>query len=224
MAPSLLLPRAVNRILRAPRRRSGGFTLIELLVVLAVLAIAMGLGIPALHNFIIRSKTEGFAREIGGLLQRTRLEAIKANREGGVFFDSVTGELVAFIDADRDRTFNPDPSETYRTADYVLGRVAAPGAVAFMDPDHELGADSLDGFTSLDADRWAIFRPDGSVADEGAFRVADLRGNFLEIRVAPAATARIKLFKWQAPDGGGAERWLAAGDPSEPGYEPWEWK
>ncbi|HEX6198710.1 MAG TPA: prepilin-type N-terminal cleavage/methylation domain-containing protein, partial [Thermoanaerobaculia bacterium] len=109
------------------RPGSRGFTLIELFVVLAILAVAMALGIPAIQNLIIRSRTEGFARELSTHLQRTRLEAIKANREGVVFLDTATGELVIFIDADREiddltgfRDFAPNPAAPPRTTDYVL--------------------------------------------------------------------------------------------------------
>lgn len=216
MAPGLLCQSFVNRNQCVRRRRSGGFTLIELLVVLAVLAIAMGLGIPALQNFIIRSKTEGFAREASTLFQRTRLEAIKMNREGAVFLDTATGELVSFIDADRDHVYNPGGG-TYRTVDYELGRMLPPSNVQFQDENGNLGVDSIDGFTDIDGEPWLLFQPDGSVLDPGAFRLTDARGNTVEVRVAPAATGRVELRKWQ--DG----EWLGSGDPANPGYKPWKW-
>ena len=45
----------------------------------------------------------------------------------------------------------------------------------------------------------AVFEPDGSIRDIGAFRIADDRGdprNTLEVRVAPRATARIEVRKF----------------------------
>lgn len=206
------------------RPGSRGFTLIELFVVLAILAVAMALGIPAIQNLIIRSRTEGFARELSTHLQRTRLEAIKANREGVVFLDEAAGELVTFIDADRAidpltefRDFAPNPGAPPRTADYVLHRLAPPARVRFADPNGNEGEDSILDFTTNAGSPWLIFRPDGSVIDPGAFRIADERGNFLELRVSPAATGRVQVRKYQ--DG----EWLSSVDPSADDPKPWKW-
>lgn len=202
---------------RSPRtRRNGGFTLIELLVVLVILGIAMALGIPAIQNFIIRSRTEGFAREAAVLMQRTRLESIRMNRDAAIFLDTAQNQLVGFVDADRSRTFNPGGGP-FRTVDYELARLTPPSNVSFEDQNGNVGLDSLDGFTPVDGELWLLFQPDGSVEDVGALRISDTRENTVEVRVDPAATARVELRKWQ--DG----RWLGAGDPAEPGFEPWEW-
>jgi prepilin-type N-terminal cleavage/methylation domain-containing protein len=225
MAPALLLPIRVTPKTRGAqcpaRERSAGFTLIELLVVMAIVAVAMLLGIPAIQNLIVRSRTEGFAGEASVLMQRTRLEAIKMNRGGVVHLDTANRQITAFIDADRDFTFNPDPDEPPRTADYVVGRVPLPLHVEFRDPGGIEGQDSVDAFTPVEvADpdaRGAYFQPGGSVADQGAFRICDIRENCFEIRVGPPATGRIELLKWQ--DG----QWLASGTPGDEGFLPWKW-
>lgn len=207
------------------RRGTRGFTLIELFVVLAVLAVAMALGIPAIQNLIIRSKTEGFAQELSSHLQRTRLEAIKTNREGVVFLDGASGELVTFIDADRAiddltgfRDFAPNPAAPRGTADFVINRLAPPANVRLAGPGGSEGVQPFLGFTTNAGSQWLIFRPDGSVIDPGAIRIADERGNFLELLVSPAATGRVQVRKWQN------DEWLSSVDHSADDPKPWEWK
>lgn len=202
--------------------RGAGFTLTELLIAFVILAIAMMIGIPAIQNLIVRSKTEGYCREAAVLMQRTRLESIRKNREGAVFLDTGSRQLVAVIDADRDEAYDPGTGTTPATTDYELGRLPLPSDVDFTAP---AGYQIVDGFTQFDAGapgdvQAAYFRPDGSVAALGAFRIGDLRENFLEIRVEPAATARIEILKHSDRD----DLFHAAGDPTAHEYLPWEWK
>lgn len=201
-------------------RRQGGFTLVELLVVLAIAGIVMGAAMPAIYNAILRNQTEGAVREAASLLQRVRLEAIRSNRTGIVLLDPANRQLVAFVDVDGDRAFNPDPTATPRTADFEVARLPLPASIEFRDEGDQRGQQSVDGFTAVGGDPWAIFLPDGSVADSGAFRFADPRDNFFEARVEPAATARIEVRKWSPTDG----EWQAPGDPADPAYKPWEWR
>lgn len=60
------------------------------------------------------------------------------------------------------------------------------------------------------------FLPNGSVEETGAFRFADVRGNFLEVRVEPQATARVQVRKWDETD----NEWYTR----DQGGKAWEWK
>jgi type II secretory pathway pseudopilin PulG len=201
--------------------------LIELLVVLALLAITMLLGVPALQNMITRSRTEGFARDVSMLIQRTRLEAIKANRPGVVYYDKDDNAIAAYLDVDRSGAFNPDSSAVFRTVDFEIGRLRPPTRVLFEDEIGDTGVDSIDGLSDVEDSLGVVIQPDGSVDAAGAFRVADERGNHLELRISPAATGRVELRMWMPDADGEAEdgtKWLPAGDPNEDDYEPWEWE
>ncbi len=213
---------------RGPRGRSGGFTLVELLVVLVILATILTLGIPALHNLILRSRTEGFARDLAVTMQRARLESIKKNRPAPVAVDPATKDVVAFLDADGDSAFDPDSGNPPETLDYAIARLPLPSYLAYEDPDGKTGEDSIYGASQValggEERKAAIFRPDGSISDPGtdpeafAFRIADARGNQLEVRVDPPATGRIQIRKYQAPD------WLSSPDPADPDYKTKQWK
>ncbi len=213
---------------RGQRGRSGGFTLIELLVVLALLATILTLGIPALQNLILRSRTEGFARDLSVTLQRARLESITKNRPAAVAIDPATSDVVAFLDADSDGKYDPDSGNSPATLDYQIARLPLPTYLAYQDPAGNSGEDSIYGLTTVELGgqnrKAAIFQPDGSLSDPKtdpdafAFRIADARGNQLEVRVAPPATAKIEIRKYQGSE------WLSSGDPTDPANKRWEWK
>jgi type IV fimbrial biogenesis protein FimT len=185
--------------------RQRGLTLLELLVALAIIMLVAAIGYPALHKMVIRSNLEGAAQQAMAALRQGRLEAIKRSAPAVAVLDAANRRLTVFIDLNDaggtpapDLLFNPrvgvDPSNT----DYVVAEVPLPPQVQLGGPpaDNEI----VEGFTDRGDGPRAVFEGDGSVTDVGAFRVRDERDNFLEIKVSPAATARIQLRKWHVAD------------------------
>jgi hypothetical protein len=78
-----------------------------------------------------------------------------------------------------------------------VGRFVLPKGVDFAAPPDLKGADSVADFTVDDdgGPNEAVFRGDGSILRAGGFRFGDERGNFVEVRVDPPATARVELRK-----------------------------
>lgn len=201
---------------RRVARGIAAFTLVELLIAMTVGAVMITLGMPALNRFIARSKLQGQAQMLSVMVGRARNEAVTRGVETVVLFDGDTFQSFADLDgitaADPpDGEFNPVAGSAHRTTDWQLElrpldevvTLAAPGSQAVV--DGMVNADRPDGRI--------IFNPDGSLFSTGSFRLADPRGNFLEVAVGPRATGQVTLRKW---DG---EAWREQG---EQGVS-WEW-
>lgn len=199
-----------------PQSRSAGFTLIEALVVLALLGILTTLAVPAFLTSLRSSTLLGVVKPTEMLLRRAHAEAIKTAAQGVVAIEPPTPTTVARVVAFGDRNANgvADPGEP------VLGTVSLPGKVRFVDPAGRADALSVEGFSPnpvAGGANLALFRSDGSIAAVGGFRFGDESGNYLEVHVEPAATARIQLRKWQTV--GATTDWYVQGE----GSRGWSW-
>jgi prepilin-type N-terminal cleavage/methylation domain-containing protein len=198
-------------------RRHRGFSLIELFIAMVIMAIIAVIGFPALHKMMIRSHLEGATTKTALMFRQARHEAITQSVPVVANFDVANKEIFLFADMydagaggpGSDLIFNPQAGATHRTTDYVVGRLTLPSRVEFITP---IGL-PVNGFTGLA--RQAVFLPNGSIRDEGAVRFGDTRGNFLEAQVAPAATARIEVRKWDPDDA----EWYGRNE----GGKPWKW-
>ncbi|HBL29259.1 MAG TPA: hypothetical protein DD490_20705 [Acidobacteria bacterium] len=189
----------------------GGFSMIELLVTLAVLSLIMAFSYPHIIGMLTRIKIEGTARETVSLLRAARLQAVRRSCYGVVTIDPATKEIMAFADLDRDGVFDDG-------SDITISRVRLPKQLSFKDENGDIDFDSIEG---LDANvdgaltlpsQEVIYRSDGSVLDTGAIRLADHRGNILEVNVDPAATGKVQIRKYNGTayvtKGEGAREWI----------------
>ncbi|HEX4960124.1 MAG TPA: prepilin-type N-terminal cleavage/methylation domain-containing protein [Thermoanaerobaculia bacterium] len=204
-----------------PGRGRSGFTLIEMLVVLALLMILMLLGMPQLFTAMRQAKLRGIAQETVGLMRQARLDAVKYSAQAVVRIVPPAGGQPGRVEAFSDR--DSDGKLTAAT-EPILGRVELPRGVSFLAPPNSTDKDSVDGLTIDPADsslpHVVIFQRDGSVTDVGSFRFGDQVKNFVEVRVEPAATARIEVLKCRAcTDATDHTDWYASGD----GGEAWKW-
>lgn len=213
------------RFIRRQRSRQG-FTLFELLIVIALISIMATMTIPNFLRLIQRSKLTGITQESALLMRMARDYAIRYNTDAIVRIDVNTNEVIAFVDVDGvllgdipDGIFNPIAGQPYRATDFEIGRYQLPSRVTFDAP----AADPLPGggnpvweFTTVNGEQVAQFEPNGSADQRGAFRFADAYGNFLQVRVEPAATGRVRIEKFHDGD----VEWYFRNQNDK----PWEWK
>lgn len=209
--------RAAPRATAATRPQ--GFTLLELLIVVTIILVLAGIGYPALHMMLVRSKLTGSAREMVAHFSSARIEAMRLGRSVVVVPDYDRQVLLAWRDDDDDLVRDDDE-------DLVFELPVPPGGdrgVYLMGPDLQPGTsddpfESVDGLTDVGGLKGAVFESDGSIRDEGAFRIADGKdpANIFEVRIAPRATARIAVRKYVYdgpngddfyPQGGNSWKW-----------------
>jgi prepilin-type N-terminal cleavage/methylation domain-containing protein len=194
-----------------------GFTLIEMLVVMAILMILVLFAVPALQTSMRQGKLRGMANETATLMRLARLEAIRRSCPAIVrIVEGASARVEGFPDCDGDCVLDADKPS--------LGRFPLPSGVHFLAPPNLAGAGSIDGLSlvpACGAANVAVFQPGGSIETPGGFRFGDDAGNFLEVYVAPAATARIEVHKCLLCENAALRSdWYAVGD----GGRAWEWK
>jgi type IV fimbrial biogenesis protein FimT len=130
--------------------RSDGFTLTELVVSIAIVAIMLAIGIPALRDLVVSQRVRGAANDLYSDLTYARAEAIKRNAQVRLVRASsswsngwsiqVGGEAlrsqsnlpdVAYVgSADSSVTYNPDGRTTFSGATSFNFSAAGGGAVS----------------------------------------------------------------------------------------------
>ncbi len=192
-------------------KREAGFTLIEMLVVMLIIGIMATLGMPALQQMINRSRLEGLAREIAVMCQSTRLEAIKGGIPTVIRFDITNRFVVSWIDANGDNIQDAGERELLRRQLPPQAEYGGPG-----------GLGETGGLPKDSDGAWLTFNVNGSIeltsagdcdAGLGCVRFGDSRPNYLELSIGPAATANVRVRKWNG------SYWALPGEGG-----PWEWK
>ena len=144
-------------------------------------------------------------------LRAARLEAIKRNRRTYVQAD-FTGDRLAVFRED-------DDNDDLTGGDVLVRQLELAEQVEFWGPDDSdpEGPDAMISVPAdaLPAERYLVFLPTGAAEFGGAIRLADPRGNFIEVRVDPPATAKVSLRKWD-PD---INDWTYQGE----GDQRWSW-
>ena len=166
--------------------RRAGISLIEIAVVMGIIAALAAAAIPSVQDMLERRRLQGFARDLGNMLQVARSQAIRtgnyqiaffgplgtADPAGTVLVDS-SGDPVPMlilddgspatanchIDGGEDRETIPLPNQIGFGVSEATVKVPTDTGSAAFSPPQASGTTASD--PSNNATNWVLFRPDG---------------------------------------------------------------
>ena len=80
------------------RRRNGGFSLLEMMIAVSIIFILAALAVPTLMTQVYAVRIQYSARDLSGLLQRARMEAVRKNSFFSLQYVSGTPEEAQVLD------------------------------------------------------------------------------------------------------------------------------
>jgi hypothetical protein len=202
-----------------------GYTLLQTLVVLGVLGLFVAALASPFTHWANRYRFETFMDQVASLSVLARSAAVTSAAPAVVEVAIDGSRVRVFLDrhgvggpgTSADGIFNPVEGLPATVTDRHLAEVPIPAGI---EPGAPRGEKPVEGLTLLARRHVLLLQPDGSAADSGAFRFGDSWGNYVEMRVAPSATARTQLRKYhkhwsRSADG---SHWYSRDD-----GRPWEW-
>lgn len=82
----------------AAKRTDGGFTLVELLVVLAIMMVVAAMATPNMLTAVANYRLKSSASGLAGLLQQSRITAVRMNNRIALRWDTVNSRQRVYID------------------------------------------------------------------------------------------------------------------------------
>jgi type II secretion system protein H len=165
-------------------RRHAGFTLFELLLVLAILAIVLGMAIPALRRLARRSEVQDAARQLRVTLLQARLRAIESGvprwfryqRGASAWEVAAAGGANAGAAAPAGAPEDADRPQAGAPRRPLAVAQTLPAGVRFLDPSADPARSAASGSTGdeshTDWSEAVLFLPNGR-ADNARFRLGN---------------------------------------------------
>lgn len=171
---------------RSPLPRSAGFTILELMIAVAVLAIIVGIGVPAFTDIIRRNRLSSQTNGLMGALAIARSEAVKRGTPVTICPASDANQDVCagnvqwaangwIVFADGEGTLGMIDADATEPNDTIIQRMPAASAqkVNVINADRTFLTYRPDGGVDLPAGTLTLFRlvPEGCVNPLGAREV-----------------------------------------------------
>ncbi len=118
--------------MKVHRENLAGFTLVEVLVVLIVIAVLGSIAVPGYMKWMPNIRLKNAARDLYANMQKTRMGAVKDNKDWAIQFDPAQNEYTIYSDSGDDdwATVGDNVAvETVRLSTYRSGVAFGPGNV-----------------------------------------------------------------------------------------------
>lgn len=186
--------------IKIQRGNLAGFTLVEVMVVLVVIAILGGISVPGYMKWMPGVRLKSAARDLYTNMQKTRMGAVKDNKDWAIQFDPGNNSYTIYSDSgDDDWTTTGDnvAVETVRLPGYQYGVAFGHGTAAkqatgdsFPDPYDDV---------SYTAER-VVFNPLGT--GDAGYVYLENQDQAATYAVGTRSSGALRILKWA---GGGWE-------------------
>lgn len=191
--------RLVSRPGKGNRFRDGsGLTLVELMVVMAIVGILSAVAIPLVLSWLPDIRLKGAARDLYGIVMKTKGEAIKRGGDCTLVFGQVIGGTTFAYVLFEDNNATPGRNSDYDTGEPIIVRQELwPQNVILGANGASLGAGNItfpvnnDGYPAITFRSTSIPTGNGGGLINGAVSLTNTNGRTRTIVVNQAGNVRI---------------------------------
>ena len=158
-------------------QKTSGFTLMELMVTIAIIAILSAIVIPNFIAWVPKFKLGGASRDVLGILQKTRVQAVKDNSSYVLMFDTGNESYTAFLDDGAGTPANSGNGVLDGGETVIVQKTLANGIDISV--------------TTLPGD-WVAFNTQGIASTAGTITLTDSSGDTRQIFLELAGSSRIQ--------------------------------
>jgi type IV fimbrial biogenesis protein FimT len=176
-------PRKCRRPRQNAKTANAGFTLIELMIGVAIVAIIMGVAVPAISQYRDHHQFSGAVIDVLSSLRRARMTAVELNRNVVFEVDVAAGSYRAFVDDGAGIPENAG-NGNWDSGEQVIGSTVLPQGVEFTSAT--FGGDTFVTFSGRG------FPMNGNAAVGGTIDLAGNLGTTRSVVLILSGHARIQ--------------------------------